>query len=189
MILDQRPDTLWYPTTPGGSDRAETLSHFEIIDDEVDLRIGVVDPGSTNVGWPDDEGLPLGVVYANSYADIRAGFSLCEERGLGPSLAIYEPRFLQTVLSYHRAGRLPRGSMVKLYFGGPAGHVRQGRRRDVRTSTHPPLATAPISTCWRAPTLPWSVSVWGGDLIDTPVARLALEARRPSPCRAGGARR
>ena len=174
VILDQRPDTLWYPTTSGGSDRAETLSHFEIIDDEVGLRIGVVDPGSTNVGWPDDEGLPVGVVYANSYADIRAGFSLCEERGLGPSLAIYEPGFLQTVLSYHRAGRLPRGSMVKLYFGGPAGMFGKGAGVTFGLPPTRPSLLAYLDML-EGTALPWSVSVWGGDLIDTPIARRAVE--------------
>jgi uncharacterized protein (DUF849 family) len=174
VILDQRPDTLWYPTTSGGSDRAETLSHFEIIDDEVGLRIGVVDPGSTNVGWPDEEGLPVGVVYANSYADIRAGFSLCEERCLGPSLAIYEPGFLQTVLSYHRAGRLPRGSMVKLYFGGPAGMFGKGTGVTFGLPPTRPSLLAYLDML-EGTALPWSVSVWGGDLVDTPIARLAVE--------------
>ena len=174
VILDQRPDTLWYPTTSGGADLAETLAHVEIIDDEVGLQIGVVDPGSTNVGWPDDEGLPVGVVYANSYADIRAGFSMCEERGLGPSLAIYEPGFLQTVLTYHRSGRLPRGSMVKLYFGGPAGMFGKGTgvTFGLPPTRHSLLAYLDML---EGTGLTWSVSVWGGDLVDTPIARLALE--------------
>ena len=37
-------------------------------------------------------------MYANSYADIRYAFGLCERLGLAPSLAIYEPR-----LPAHRA--------------------------------------------------------------------------------------
>ena len=34
-------------------------------------RMAAVDPGSTNLGTPDTDGLPEGGVYANSYDDIR----------------------------------------------------------------------------------------------------------------------
>ena len=37
---------------------AEMLSHIELIAREVPLRFSVVDPGSTNLGFPDDDGLP-----------------------------------------------------------------------------------------------------------------------------------
>ncbi len=173
-ILASRPDTLWYPTLCSGSGAPEMLAHMETILSEVPLRIGVVDPGSTNLGMPDDEGLPTGMVYGNSYADIRYSFEFCAHHDLGPSMAIYEPGFLQTVLAYHRAGRLPRGAMVKLYFGGPYGL----------------MATRPGCTFGLSPTrnallayldmlegtgLPWSVSVWGGDLMQTPLPELALE--------------
>ena len=64
--------------------------------------------------------------------------------------------------------------MVKFYFGGDYGL----------------MATEPGVTFGLMPTeygllayldmlegtdLPWSVSVWGGDLMETPIARLALE--------------
>lgn len=173
-ILAERPDTLWYPTLTASDDVHESLRHLEILAREAGLRIGVVDPGSTNLGFPDPEGLPAGVVYANAYTDIRESFACCERLALGPSLAIYEPGFLRTVLAWHRAGRLPAGAMVKLYFGGDYGL----------------FATAPGVSFGLPPTeqallaylemlegcdLPWSVSVWGGDLLETPVARLALE--------------
>jgi uncharacterized protein (DUF849 family) len=173
-VLRERPDALWYPTLAVAPDHASSLVHVELLAAELGLRIGVVDPGSTNLGGPDAEGLPVGVVYANSYAEIRAGFELCAKRGLGPSLAIYEPGFLRTTLAWHRAGRLPRGAMVKLYFGGDYGLF----------STHPGVSfgLAPTAAALDAyldlldgVDLPWSVSVWGGDLLETPIARRALE--------------
>lgn len=174
-VLAERPDLLWYPTLADGADAVETLSHFELISAEVPLRIGVVDPGSTNLGWEGPDGLPRGVVYPNSYADIALGFETCERLGLGPSLAIYEPGFLRTVEAYAAAGRLPRGAMVKLYFGGPSGMF--GRGRGVSFGLPPTTAaleaylelTLPLS-------LPWSVSVWGGDLFESPILQAALEA-------------
>lgn len=173
-VMDARPDTLWYPTLCGGRDVAEVFEHFRILAAEVPLRIGVVDPGSTNLGRARKDGLPTGVVYRNSYEDIEASFAFCSELGLGPSLAIYEPGFLQTTLAYFRAGRLPRGTMVKLYFGGPYGLFGKGPGV---TFGLPPTANALLAylDMLDGTSLPWSVSVWGGDLMRTPVARLALE--------------
>jgi uncharacterized protein (DUF849 family) len=173
-LLGERPDTLWYPTLVGAAETSAKLEHIEILASELGLRIGVVDPGSVNLGGPDAEGLPTGVVYANSFDHIRASFAQCERLGLGPALAIYEPGFLRTTLAFLRAGRLPAGSMAKLYFGGAYGIF----------ATQPGVSFGlpPSETALRAylemlegSGLPWSVSVWGGDLLQTPVARLALE--------------
>jgi len=175
-ILEARPDTLWYPTLGGGlrGDAKECLSHVELIAEAIDLKLGICDPGSTNIGGPDAEGLPVGVVYANSYDDTRVAFEQCERLRIGPSLAIYEPGWLRTTLAFHRAGRLPAGAMVKLYFGGDYGLF----------ATEPGVSfgLAPTEHALRAYldllegcALPWSVSVWGGDLFETPIARLALE--------------
>jgi uncharacterized protein (DUF849 family) len=100
--------------------------------------------------------------------------ALCESNRLAPGLAIYEPGFLQTVLSYHRLGRLPAGAMVKLYFGGEWGMTATGRGVSFGL---PPSenALAAYLDMLTGTDLPWSVSVWGGDLLETPVARLALE--------------
>jgi uncharacterized protein (DUF849 family) len=173
-ILAQRPDTLWYPTLSLGKGAPEMLSHIEPILREVPLRFSVVDPGSTNLGAPDADGLPAGMIYGNSYADIRYSFEFCARLRLAPSLAIYEPGFLQTVLAYKRAGRLPQGAMVKLYFGGPYGLMatRPGCTFGLPPTRHALLAYLDML---EGTGLPWSVSVWGGDLMTTPIAELALE--------------
>lgn len=173
-VLDARPDLLWYPTTAGGSSTEERIGHFPLLAEEVPLRIGVVDPGSTNVGWPDGDGLPRGVVYDNDYEHIRAGMDLCERLRLGPSLAIFEPGFLRNTITWVRAGRMPRGAMVKLYFGGPYGLFGKGPGCSFGL---PPTAAAleAYLELVAETDLPWSVSVWGGDLLRSPVARMAVE--------------
>ena len=96
--------------------------------------------------------------------------------GLGLSIAIYEPGFLRNALTYWRLGRIPRGSMVKFYFGGEAGYFGGGSGVSFGL---PPTAKAldaylemmELAAC----PLPWSVAVMGGDLFATPLARLALE--------------
>lgn len=174
-ILAKRPGTLWYPTLAGGvAEMDESIAHVEILAREIGLRVGICDPGSTNLGGPDADGLPVGVVYANSYDGIRYAFEQCTRLRLGPSLAIYEPGFLRTTLAWYRAGRLPAGSMVKLYFGGDYGlfAMRKGVSFGLPPTRHALLAYLDmLEGC----DLPWSVSVWGGDLLDTEIAREALE--------------
>ena len=175
-ILAERPEMLWYPTLAAGGDvgMAQMMAHLPLIAAEVPLRLAGFDPGSTNLGGPGPDGLPVGVVYGVSYDDVRTGFDLCADHGFGPSLGIYEPGSLRTTLAWHAAGRLPRGTMIKLYFGGPYGLF----------ATHPgvtfglpPTEAALLAylEMLEGVDLPWSVSVWGGDLMASPIARLALE--------------
>lgn len=174
-ILQQRPDTLWYPTLCAADGVDAIQEHFEILEGEVPLRIGVVDPGSTNLGRPGADGLPTGVVYNNSYDDIRSSFGFCERLRLGPAMAIFEPGFMRTVLAYHQAGKIPQGAMVKFYFGGELGLFGKGPPGvsfGLPPTIHALLAYLEMI---EGTGIPWSVSVWGGDLIHTPVARLALE--------------
>ena len=173
-ILAERPDVLWYPTLTTGPGMATMMAHLPMIAAEVPLRIAAFDPGSTNIGQPGQDGLPVGGVYGVSYDDVRTAFALCEEHGFGPSLGIYEPGSLRTTLSWHRAGRLPRGAMVKLYFGGPYGLM--GTQPGVSFGLLPTEnALLAYLDMLEDVDLPWSVSVWGGDLMQTPIARLALE--------------
>lgn len=173
-IIADRPDTLWYPTLGVGADMAESISHIDILAEEIGLRLGLCDPGSTNLGGPDADGLPVGMVYSNSYDDVRVCFAQAERHGLGPSLAIYEPGWLRTVLAFHRAGRLPRGAMVKLYFGADYGlfSTQPGVSFGLAPTEH---ALPAYLDLLEGTDLPWSVSAWGGDLLETPVARQALE--------------
>ena len=115
MVLAERPDALWYPTVHFGA--IDELRAPLLIAESGLLRLGLTDPGSVNLGGVDDQGVPIGrFVYANSFNAIARAFDICREQQLGPSLAIYEPGFLRATLAYWRAGRLPAGAMVKLYF-------------------------------------------------------------------------
>ncbi|MCF2533324.1 3-keto-5-aminohexanoate cleavage protein [Yinghuangia soli] len=167
-ILAARPDALVYPTvhaspTPG-------YEHQVLLAESGLARIGIVDPGSVNLGGVDKDGVPAGsFVYANSYDKIARAFEICADHRLGPSMAIYEPGFLRTVVAWWRAGRLPAGSMVKLYFSTERGYM--GAPFGL-----PPTAAALdayleiLDGC----DIPWAVSVVGGDVIAEEVARLAL---------------
>jgi len=179
-VLAARPDALLYPTQRLGSTMAERLAHFEPLVGSAGLRIGIVDPGCVNVTWADDDGLPAPGFgpYVNTVEEIHEAFALCDRLGLGPSVSIYEPTWLNHTLAFHRAGRLPSGAMLKLYFGGPSGYF--GRGRGVSFGL-PPTAKAlaaylEILEVGGGSALPWSVSAIGDDLLRTPIARLAVEA-------------
>jgi len=181
VILAKRPDALWYPTlavnqSDGANPEpvADRYSHYPFIAAEVPMPFGVVDPGCANLGYMGPDGLPQGFTYVNSYSDHAYAFGLAQKLGFLPSLAIFEPGFLQTTLAWYRAGRLPKGSMAKFYFGGEWG--LWAREKGV-TFGLPPTekALAAYLEMLEGTDIPWSVSVWGGDLLQTPVARMALE--------------
>jgi uncharacterized protein (DUF849 family) len=133
--------------------------------------VGIVDPGSVNLGGVDAQGVPAGgIVYGNSYDTIARAFEICAAHRLGPSMAIYEPGFLQTAVAWWRAGRMPAGAMVKLYFSSERGYMGA------------PFGLPPTTTALDAYLevlgdcdLPWAVSLVGGDLIASDLAHVALE--------------
>jgi 3-keto-5-aminohexanoate cleavage enzyme len=178
-VLAARPDALLYPTTNFGPGVEGAYSHMEPLAETGKLRIGIIDPGSVNLGGVADDDLPAGpgFVYANSFGDIRYQADVCERLQLGPSMAIFEPGWLRTALTWWRAGRLPRGAMVKLYFGGDNGYPTTGSERGGAAFGLPPTVRALDAYCelLEGCDLPWSVAVIGGDLLASPVARAAVE--------------
>jgi uncharacterized protein (DUF849 family) len=178
-VLATRPDALLYPTTNAGPGVEGAYAHIGPLA-RAGLRIGIIESGSVNLGGLDADGLPAapGFVYANPYGDIHYQARVCAEHHLGPSMAIFEPGWLRTALCLWNAGRLPEGAMLKLYFGGEAGYLSSPEEpRRGATFGLPPTERALDAYCemLEGCTLPWSVAVVGGDLLATPVARLALD--------------
>jgi 3-keto-5-aminohexanoate cleavage enzyme len=169
-VLAARPDALLYPTIH--LDEGFSMSYEHLIPlAAAGMRIGITDPGSVNLGGTDDDGIPAGaLVYSNSFETISRAFDICHQAKLGPSLAIYEPGFLRATLAWWRAGRLPQGAMVKLYFatehgylGAPFGLPPTERALDAYLEL--------LDGC----DLPWAVSIVGGDLCANRIAKLALK--------------
>jgi 3-keto-5-aminohexanoate cleavage enzyme len=163
-LLRARPDAIVYPTVGFGTTIAEKYAHVPLLVEAGVLRMGLVDPGSVNLGQ---------IVYVNSADDIDHEVGLCERHRLGPSVSIFEPGFLRAALAYHRRGRLPRGALVKLYFGGELDYFGHPGPTfglpPTRASLEAYLAMLEGSG------LPWSVAVMGGDVIASGLARLAVE--------------
>ena len=171
LILAKHPDAILYPTMAGGGPHTsitERYAHISALAEAGVLHCGLIDPGSTNMGGADAEGLPMAgdTLYQNTYADARHMFDECNRLGLSASVSIFEPGFLRLALAYHRAGKMPSGAMIKLYFSG----------REPGFGLPPTLPSLEAYLAMLEGTgLSWSVAVLGGDVIERGLARLALE--------------
>lgn len=176
-VLDRHPDALLYPTMAAGARGISVRDRWAHVDALAGLGgMTLVDPGSVNVGMTSSARVPEAAAagaYQNSYADLEYMFARTAELGAAPSISIFEPGFLRTTLALHRAGRVPPGAMVKLYFGGA---LEFGL---------PPTATAldAYLELLEPSGLPWSVAVLGGDVLATGLAELAV--RRGGHIRVG----
>jgi uncharacterized protein (DUF849 family) len=170
-ILARYPAAILYPTMASGGPHTtigERYAHIPALAEAGLLRCGLIDPGSVNVGGPDDEGLPRDVdaTYINTYGDARYMFAECSRLELAPSISIFEPGFLRVALAYWRKGRMPRGALVKLNFGG-------GEPSFGLPPTLPSLQA--YLAMLEGTGLPWSVAVLGGDVLECGLAKLALQ--------------
>ncbi len=177
-VLRERPDAIVYPTIGFGLDAAQRFGHIPLLAESGLMRMSILDPGSVNLGGLAADGLPGGAfdfVYTNTFADIRHAADLCEQHRAGPSIAIFEPGFLRTTLTFARAGRLPAGAFVKLYFGGDADYLT-GAAGGVGFGLPPTVAALDVYLSMLAGSeLPWAVAVIGGDVVASGLARAALE--------------
>jgi 3-keto-5-aminohexanoate cleavage enzyme len=173
-VVEQHPGVICYPTTGVGPTIEDRYGHVELLDDMGLVRAGFVDTGSVNLGGTGADGLPpnSSYVYTNTFADIAYKMDTCRARGLGPSIAIFEPGFLRVVRAYYDAGALPPGTLVTFYFS-VGGYLGGG----LPLWGAPPIVEAlDLYLAMLGDTeVAWAVAVLGGSLLDTPIARAALE--------------
>jgi 3-keto-5-aminohexanoate cleavage enzyme len=174
QVLDARPEAILYPTTGLGPTIEVRYGHVSLLAERNLIRASFVDTGSVNLGGTGADGLPPAsdYVYTNTFREIAYKFATCERLGLGPSVALFEPGFLRVVLAYHHAGRLPRGTLIKFYLS--AGGYTGGGEPLWGAPAIPEALDLYVAMVGDAP-IPWAVAVLGGSLIDSPVARRAVE--------------
>jgi uncharacterized protein (DUF849 family) len=162
-VLAARPDALLYPTINGIGPVEERYSHITPLAEDGGLRIGVIDPGSVNLG--------ASFAYVNAGSDIEHQWQLCDRHGLVPGMSIFEPGFLRAALAYWRAGKLPPGTMLRFYFGGREAEADGGFTFGLAPTER--ALDAYLELLGDCP-LRWSVTVVGGDLFATDLPELAL---------------
>lgn len=173
-ILRERPDAILYGTIGPAGSFETSFGHYAPLA-RCGALMGTFDPGPVNLGDHGDGGLPRrSMLYGNSFEDIARLVDLHRDAGIGPSIAIYEPGWLRTVLAYERAGRLPAGAFVKLYFGGRY-NLFDGRPSNI-TFGLPPTAKAldAYLEMMEGSALPWSVAVLGDCIVSAGLAEIAI---------------
>jgi 3-keto-5-aminohexanoate cleavage enzyme len=169
-IREARPGAVWYPTLT--KELGGEISHILALDDAIGMHFGCVDPGGVPFAMLDDEGVPRGYFYTNSLDSIAADFATLRARNLGVQLAVFEPHYLRIVIAFHAAGLLPRGAVLNLYFSGVHGVFGPNSMPFGLPPTE--IALSAYLELIEPSGLPWTVSVWGGDLFDTPLPELAI---------------
>ena len=99
--------------------------------------------------------------------DIRYILKVCEDLGTGASVSVFEPGWMKNAIAMARAGTLPRGSKLNIYFAS-----------DAYAGFAPPIPEALelYLKMMEGLDLKWSVGNIGEpSIMDTPLARMALE--------------
>jgi uncharacterized protein (DUF849 family) len=171
-----KPDVLLCPTVGMGETIAQRFAHMEPLARSGVVKLGPLDPGSVNLSGSSEDGLPSprSLVYSHSYADCAYVLEQFDRCGLAASISVFDGSFLRAALAFHRAGKLRRGALIKLYFGGDYSFL-DGRRG--LSFGLPPTRKAleAYLEMLDGTNLPWAVNVYGGDVTACGLARMALE--------------
>jgi uncharacterized protein (DUF849 family) len=173
LIVAERPDALLFPTAHfDAPDGRPSLDHIEPLAESGLLKLTFCDVGSVCFITGFRDGLPRGAhIYGNSLDRVSGLLEQHGRLGIGTVVNVYDFAGLRHFLLLHRAGKSPRGCMVNLYLA---------------TNPHPgrepgfvglPASEAAIDLCiamLEGTGLRWSVTLFGGDLVQSGLATYAL---------------
>ncbi len=174
-ILASDPAAILCPTMAAGSDLEGRISHFATCASRHGARMAPLDPGSMNMPLSGGSAITAKVLsYVNNYETIGTVLGeLCKLR-LGASIGIYEPGFLRAAIAFHRAGKLPPGSFVKLYFFGGRNYFDGEQCVGFGLEPSGSALEAYLEIIGDS-SLPWAAAVVGGCVFSSGMAKLALE--------------
>jgi len=174
-ILASEPEAILCPTMAASAGIAGRISHFAACAGQHGARMAPLDPGSMNMPLSGGSATTASMLsYVNSYETIATVLDELGRLGLGASMGIYEPGFLRAAVAFHRAGKLPRGSFIKFYFFGGRNYFDGKDCIGFGLSPSASALEAYLEIIGDSG-LPWAVAVVGGCLIESGMARLALE--------------
>jgi len=163
------PKTLHEERRPWAPGRMS--AHHRVLAEAGLANMVLFESGVSAVALFDEDGIAnedIFFVYQFWPEDIRLTRKICTDLGTGASFSVYEPGWLKNIIAMARAGTLPRGSKVNLYFGS-----------DRFGAMAPPIPEALelYLKMMEGLDLKWAVSCPGMDrsVMDTPLARMALE--------------
>ncbi|OYW16819.1 MAG: hypothetical protein B7Z52_07865, partial [Burkholderiales bacterium 12-64-5] len=127
-------------------------------------------------GRMDENGLPSDSVTGGAtFAEAHSVVEFARKYDTPISVGVYEPGNLRWIRAYAQAGMFPKGSIIKLYFAGPYS-MGYDKVRAVNFGLDPVKSSLDLYLSMiEGIDMPFIVSCQGGVLLDTPVARYALE--------------
>lgn len=169
------PHAILCPTMAAGTDLAGRISHFAPCASRYGARMAPLDPGSMNMPLSGGNAATAAMLsYVNSYEDIASVLDALGKLQLGASIGIYEPGFLRAAVAFHRAGKLPPGTLIKFYFFGGRNYF--DGKPCVGFGLEPSaIALDAYLEIIGGTGLPWAAAVVGGCVYSSGMARLALE--------------
>jgi uncharacterized protein (DUF849 family) len=180
-VRSERPHAILYPTVnlnvkvlheerralPTGT----ACAHHRVLAEAGLANMVMLDTGVTGISLLEEDGIANDdafFVYQFWPEDVRFSKQICTDFGCGAALAVYEPGWLKNVVAMARAGTLPRGSKLNLFFGS-----------DRFGAMAPPIPESLelYLKMMEGLDLKWAVALFGSDrsIMDTPLARMALE--------------
>ncbi len=175
-IQAAHPSTLVYTDYLTGKRAWEENAHLRPMAEAGLLRMFAIDPGLTTFASFDEHGVPTRT-YSDGlhFGEAHEMVEFSKEHGVPISLGVFEPGHLRWILAYERRVGFSSGTIVKLYFGG-AWSVDRPDTEAVNFGLPPtPAALDVYLAMMDSSSLPWVVSLFGDSLLDTPLARAALE--------------
>jgi uncharacterized protein (DUF849 family) len=175
-IQQTHPGVLVYSDYLKGKTAVEENAHLAPMAEAGILTMFAIDPGITTFASNDTDGLPT-----HTYTD-GLRFSECHQLvefskvvGVPISLGVFEPGQLRWILAYERAAGFSPGTMVKFYFGGT--HLVDQEDTPGINFGLPgtPAALDVYLSMMEGSSLPWTVSLFGDPVLDSDLARHALE--------------
>lgn len=144
--------------------------HYRAIAEAGLANMVLLDTGVVPLAGYDEKGLPGPASAFWWYGfwpdDARIVTDLCSELGTGASISVFEAGWMKNVVAMARAGTLPRGSKLNIYF---ADYNFAGMAPPV------PEALQLYLHMIEGLDLKWSVGMIGTSIMETPLARMALE--------------
>ncbi|MEW1963696.1 3-keto-5-aminohexanoate cleavage protein [Microbacterium sp. NPDC077644] len=173
-IKDRYPDALLYVDYLDADTSEKRTAYLQPLADAGLLSMYAFDPGYTTFDILDDDGLPSKqMVQGFSFEDSAKLLEFGRRADVPVSIGIYEPGHLRWAAAYARAGLLPRGSQLKLYF--PVDRALSGRPRNGVGLYPTPESLDIYLSMIDGLAVEWEVGVPGGNILETPLARYALE--------------
>ncbi len=145
--------------------------HHRLLAEAGLVNMVLLDTGVVPLGVYDTEGMPgpesAFFWYGFWPDDVRVVKEICDDFGTGASISVFEPGWMKNVVAMARAGTLPRGSKLNIYF---APYSFAGMAPPI------PEALELYLKMMEGLDLEWSVGCIGDrSIMDTPLARMALE--------------